>query len=70
VTLRAGSYNAAKPRWRGIIRNDGAPWYGCWHSDHHTPKEARACADRALPAVKEFVKTDGKTPFPDGWESL
>ena len=38
--LRAGNYNAAKPVWRGVIREDSSPWYTCTHDGHRSPAEA------------------------------
>lgn len=67
MTLRAGSYNASEPKWRGVIRQDGWPWYVCIHNDHHKPSDARACADAALPTLKARDHTDPGAPLPDGW---
>jgi hypothetical protein len=46
--LRAGSFDAAKPDWRGVIRHEGYPWYVCTHRDHGGSAEARQCAREAL----------------------
>jgi hypothetical protein len=64
VTLRAGYYNAAKPRWRAVVRNDGYPWYVCLH-EHVDGPEATRCARTDLAAIK--LASDGKGPWPEGW---
>ena len=71
MTLRAGSYNASRPRLRGVIRDDGDAWYACSH-DHCDRAEARECAKAALPAVKEirlgFLQLGAHAgPLPEGW---
>jgi len=72
MTLRAGSYDAnLNPDYRGIIRQDGWGWYRCTHRRQHPdPRDARACADAALPALKQRDHTDPKAPMPDGWEVI
>lgn len=73
MTLRAGSYDASRPRLRGVIRDDGDAWYACSH-EHGDRAEARECARAALPAVKEvrpnFLKHDPLLIdglLPEGW---
>lgn len=70
MALRAGSYNAEKPRWQGVIRDDGFPLYVCYHwgeSGHAGPQEARECAKRALAYIKAHNKLPtGWAPYRDG----
>lgn len=64
MTLRAGSYNAEKPRWQGVIRNDSWPAYVCYHwgeNEHPDPRSARDCAKRALAYIK------ANNQLPEGW---
>lgn len=68
MTLRAGNYNASRPRPRGVIRNDGSPWYACSHR-HDSFREASTCALKALPLIKAWVK-DQTLPFPTGWHDF
>jgi len=68
VTLRAGSYNATRPDWRGVIRNDGWPWYRCIHTHHGDPRDARDCARLALPVLLDRDHSDPAAPLPAGWE--
>lgn len=69
MTLRAGKYDASRPRWRAVLRNDGYPWYVCRH-DHPDKDSAGACARRALPLVRaadpenKGLKT---AELPEGW---
>jgi len=56
MTMRAGSYDAnlRAPDYRGIIRNDSYGWFRCTHKgEHRSTREARACAARALPAIRQ-----------------
>jgi hypothetical protein len=69
VTLRAGSYDVHKPDWRGCVRQDGYGWYRCQHHHEH-PRAARACADAALPALKQRDHQDPAAPMPEGWEVI
>ena len=66
MALHAGSYDKSQPLWLGIIRDNGAPMYECFHilkeHRHHTRDEAKACARNALAYIKE---TGGK--LPDHW---
>ncbi len=62
MTMRAGSHNAAKPIWRGVIREDSYPRYVCVHSNHSSQPEATACARAALAVIRA---TSG--PLPRGW---
>jgi hypothetical protein len=66
VALRAGRYNANTPAWRGIIRDDGYPWYVCIHTDHDE-RTSRECAKKALPALKARDPEDAEAPLPEGW---
>ena len=50
--MRAGSYNAATPQWRGVIRDGSYPAYVCVHTGHATQPDATACARAALPALR------------------
>jgi len=61
MTLRAGSFDANKPDWRGVIRENGYPWYVCYHRDHLSTAEARKCARDAMEWMKE---NEG---LPEGW---
>lgn len=75
MTLRPGSYNASRPRWRGVIRGDGYPWYVCVH-EHESQREATACAKAAREAIKGtpldarfgVVAPTADCPLPEGWE--
>ena len=69
MTLRAGSYNASRPDWRGIIRQDGWGWYRCTHRNHG-PDGARRCAREALPALRTRDHQNPDAPMPDGWEII
>jgi hypothetical protein len=60
--LRAGSFDNAKPDWRGVIRADSYPWYVCYHHDHDNAASARECARAAL----EWMKANPKV-MPDKW---
>jgi hypothetical protein len=62
MAMRAGSYNAAKPAWRGVIRDGGYPAYICVHASHGSQPEATACARAALAVIRA---TSG--PLPRGW---
>lgn len=68
MTLRAGNYNASRPRPRAVIRNDSYPWYTCSHN-HPNFREASTCALEALPLIKAWVK-DHTQPFPPGWHDF
>jgi len=68
--LRAGSYNANPPDWRGIIRDDGWGWYRCTHSHHTDTREARNCARAALPALRERDHQNPDAPMPEGWQVI
>ncbi len=50
--MRAGSYNAAHPQWRGVIRDGSYPAYVCVHTSHATQPDATACARTALARLK------------------
>ncbi len=63
MTLRAGSYNAARPRWRGVLREDSYPAMVCTHQ-HRDQAEATRCARDALAAVRA-AGVHG--PLPAGW---
>lgn len=52
MSMRAGSYNAARPQWRGVIRDGSYPAYVCVHTSHATQPDATACARTALTALK------------------
>jgi hypothetical protein len=67
MTLRAGSYDFSAPKWRGIIRQDGSPWYVCMHSNHKKQSDAKACSAAALPAIKARDHKDPDAPLPEGW---
>jgi hypothetical protein len=67
VTLRAGTYNANQPSWRGVIRDDGFPWYVCTHRNHADDRDAKRCAREALPALKNRDHANADAPLPDGW---
>jgi len=69
TALRAGSYDAAKPIWRGVIRGDKYPCYVCMHRDHASPEEARQCARAALPVVKTVWLGKVNAPLPEGWRA-
>jgi hypothetical protein len=60
--MRAGSYNAAVPQWRGVIRDGSFPVYVCAHTDHATQPEATACARAAMAAVRSAAGI-----LPAGW---
>jgi hypothetical protein len=72
VTLRPGSYNASRPRFRGVIRGDGYPWYACAHTTHERQREATACSKAAREAIRgtlwESGGPDPGSPLPEGWE--
>jgi hypothetical protein len=70
MTLRAGSYNARRPDWRGIIRQDGWGWYRCTHTSHGAPDAARDCARAALPVLRERDHHNPEAPMPEGWEVI
>lgn len=60
--VRAGSFDAAKPDWRGVLRHEGYPWYVCRHiRTHDNASSARECARKAQEWMKD---NDG---LPDGW---
>jgi hypothetical protein len=61
MALRAGSYNAAKPQWRGVLRDYSSPVYVCIHS-HDTQPEATECARAARNGLREHP-----TALPVGW---
>jgi hypothetical protein len=61
--IRAGSFDSSKPDWRGLIRNDGMPWYVCYHiRKHQTRAEAQQCAKSATQWMK-----DNPDRLPDMW---
>ena len=62
MAMRAGSYNAARPWWRGTIRDGSYPVYVCIHTNHDPQPDATACARAALAAIHA---TPGQ--LPDGW---
>lgn len=61
MTLRPGMYDASAPVWRGVIRDDGAPFLHCVGHRHPDRDAARKCAREALAQYK-----DSRT-VPDGW---
>jgi hypothetical protein len=61
MTLRAGSADASKPDYRGLIRHDSSPWYICYHNTHGETAEARQCARKAIAWMKTH---EG---LPEGW---
>ena len=65
MTLRPGSADMARPRWRGVIRSDSFPWAVCTHTDHQDQKSATACGKAAF----EHVKAQAAEPYtlPEGW---
>ena len=69
--MRAGSYNAAAPQWRGVIRDGSYPAYVCVHTSHATQPEATACARAALPTLKaanaNTTGTNTDPVLPAGW---
>ena len=67
MALRPGSYNAASPDWRGVIRQDGLGWYHCTHRDHRSQREATACARQAFPAIRDRDPEDPEARLPEGW---
>ena len=69
MTLRAGMYDASRPRFRGVIRNDSYPWYVC-SEEHNDPDEARTCSRRALLEVKKLDPENKglrTRDLPEGW---
>lgn len=67
MTLRAGSYDASRPRKRGVIREDSYPAYVCIH-EHKDFPEAKECARAALAVVRQRSGEDiPVTPLPQGW---
>jgi hypothetical protein len=64
VGIRAGSYNAAAPQWRGVIGVDKYPAYVCVHTNHATQPDATACARVALTMLKA-ARAGGVMPA--GW---
>ena len=71
--MRAGSYNAAAPQWRGVIRDGSYPAYVCVHTNHGTQPDATACARAAITTLKAASTnaTDTSTGtgrvLPAGW---
>lgn len=64
MAMRAGSYNAAKPKWQGLIRDSGWPLYECYHwgdQAHDGPASARKCAQEAV----NHIRATGQ--LPEGW---
>lgn len=55
MTLRPGSFNARKPVWRGVLRDDGIPCYVCSHDDHEDQRAATACARSAAVQLREHI---------------
>lgn len=69
MTLRAGMYDASRPRLRGVIRHDSYPWYVCEH-DHPDPDAARVCSKNALAAIRKLDPEDHglhTSDLPAGW---
>lgn len=62
MAMRAGSYNAAPPQWRAVIRDGSYPQYVCVHTDHACQPEATACAKAGLAAIRAAQGT-----LPRGW---
>jgi hypothetical protein len=72
MTLRAGSYDASRPRRRGVIRNDSYPWYACAH-EHASFPEAKECAREALKIIRERDPENKGLhhhELPEGWRSF
>jgi hypothetical protein len=61
MAYRAGSYDAAKPIWRGVIRDDSYPAFVCNHDDHKNQREATVCSRAALAQIKK------DNSLPPGW---
>jgi hypothetical protein len=61
MTLRAGSANMTRPKWRGVIREDSFPWALCTHTDHENQRQATRCGREALAQYQR----DGT--LPDHW---
>lgn len=59
--MRAGSYNAARPQWRGVLRESSFPVARCVH-EHEDQPSATECAREAAAALK--AKPD---VLPVGW---
>lgn len=53
MTLRPGSYDAAPPVWRGVIRLDSFPAYVCVHNDHPDQRAATKCARAAYAQLRD-----------------
>ena len=54
--MRAGSYNAAAPQWRGVIRDGSYPAYVCVHTNHGTqPDPSHQVADSSANLTANFA---------------
>lgn len=62
MALRAGSYDATKPLWRGVIRENSYPAFTCIHKDHPDQRAATQCAREALSYYR-----DHNGVLPNGW---
>lgn len=56
-----GSYNAARPVYRGVLRENRFPRYVCTHADHENFAKARECAGVAHRMIKQ------DNTLPAGW---
>jgi hypothetical protein len=63
--MRAGSYNAATPQWRGVIRDGSYPADVCVHTGHASQPDATACARAALATLRAGDVSGGALPA--GW---
>jgi hypothetical protein len=64
MAMRAGSYNAARPWWRGTIRDGSYPAYVCTHTNHKSQPEATACARAALTVIRAGTLPAAWIPYP------
>lgn len=64
MTLRPGSFNATRPSFRGIFREDSLGRYMCMHTGHEDARAARRCADEA---IGQFKATG---VLPAGWADI
>ena len=70
MTLRAGMYDASRPRFRGVIRYNSYPWYVCGH-EHPDSDAARVCSRNALQAIRKLDPDDlglsTTAELPESW---
>lgn len=69
MTLRAGSYDASRPRYRGVIRHDSFAYYVCVH-DHPDKDSSKVCSVKALAEIRAADPEDrglGHGQLPEGW---